>query len=92
MIFRVLIEFSQNPDIKQYLKEHKLLTFRILSVYKDQLTTSARERIAKPINFLNSGLDWPIDPSEMFNAIESTALLICEVRLYISSWGNLHDN
>jgi hypothetical protein len=37
MIFRVLIEFSQNPDIKQYLKEHKLLIIRILSVYKDQL-------------------------------------------------------
>ena len=27
MIFRVLIEFSQNPDIKQYLKEHKPYEF-----------------------------------------------------------------
>jgi hypothetical protein len=32
-----LIEFNQNPDKNQYFKELKLLTIRILSVYKDQL-------------------------------------------------------
>jgi len=37
MIFRVLIEFNQNPIKNQYLKEHKLLTINILFVYKDQL-------------------------------------------------------
>src|ERR1035437_5204190 len=44
------------------------------------------------MNFLNSGFDCPIDPSEMFNAMESTALRICEERLHISSLWNLYDN
>ena len=57
-----------------------------------QVTTSISERIAKPINFLNSGFDCPIDPPEMFNVIESTGLRIYEEGLYISSLGNLYDN
>jgi len=36
MIFRVLIEFNQNPIKKQYFKERNLLTIKKLSVYKDQ--------------------------------------------------------
>jgi len=45
------------------------------------VTTSAKERIEYPINFLNSGFDRPIDPSEIFKAIESPSLLICEDKL-----------
>src|SRR3989339_1892668 len=44
------------------------------------------------MNFLYSNSDCPMEPSEIFNATESTALRIWEVRLYISSLGNLRDN
>ena len=38
-----------------------------------------------PVNVLNSGLVCPIESSEMFNEIESTALLIWKLKLHISS-------
>jgi L-rhamnose mutarotase len=70
MIFRVLIEFSQNPDKKQYLKEHKLLTFRILSVNKDQLIKKYRE-VHKP------GKVWP----EITRGIREVGIIDMEIYL-----------
>jgi len=37
MIYRVLIKFNQNLNKNQDLNEHKLLTFNLLDVNKDQL-------------------------------------------------------
>jgi len=53
MIFRLLTKFNQKPGKKQYIKDIKLLTINILSVYKDQL-------IKKPINInLLTGFFYP---------------------------------
>ena len=52
-----------------------------------QVTTSAKERMEYPINFFCSGLDCPMDPSEIFKAIESDALHICEDKLNFSFAG-----
>ena len=58
------------------------MQFLFLTLCK-QVTTSANERIEYPRNRLNSGPDCTMDPSDMFNAIESAALLIWEDKLYI---------
>ena len=39
MICRVLIEFNQKLSKNQGFKEHKLLTFRLLIIVKDQLSS-----------------------------------------------------
>jgi|GEM_PF-3845842 len=49
--------------------------FLFFALYK-QVTTSAKERIEYPKNFLNSNLDCKILPSEILSAMESEALLI----------------
>lgn len=46
-----------------------------------QLTTSIPERIEYPKNLLNSGFDWPVEPSAIFSETESAARLICEVKI-----------
>jgi hypothetical protein len=42
MICRVLIKFNQNSSKNQASKEHKLLTFRLLIIIKDQLNETPR--------------------------------------------------
>ena len=64
--------------------------FLSFNLYK-HVTTSASERIEYPRNFLNSALLWPVEPSAIFNATLSEALLICEVRLNFSWSGNVND-
>lgn len=60
--------------------------FLFFALYK-HVTTSAKERIEYPRNFLNSGFDYKILPSEIFRAIGSEALLICETKLNNSPLG-----
>src|SRR5690554_7936029 len=47
--------------------------------------------MAYPKNFFCSGLDWRMDPSDIFKAMESDARHIWELKLYISFLGNLVD-
>ncbi|MDD5506854.1 MAG: hypothetical protein PHD25_00815, partial [Bacteroidales bacterium] len=37
MIFRILNQFTQNPDTLNHFKEHNLLTINMLIIIKDQL-------------------------------------------------------
>jgi len=43
MIYGVLIKFNQNLNKKQDFNEHKLLTFNMLTVNKDQLINRDNE-------------------------------------------------
>jgi hypothetical protein len=52
-----------------------------------QAITSIAERKDMPKNLLNSGVDCPVEPSAIFNAIESAALLICGDKTYSSLFG-----
>jgi len=45
-----------------------------------------------PIIFFCSGFDWPMEPSEIFKAIESQALQICEAKLNFSLSGKVEES